>query len=169
MTDQPSDTFLLDTNVFIEAHQRYYAMDLCPGFWECLEHYCRETRLLSIDRVRDEVTEGDTLDTWVKQAPNELFASSAEEGTVQAFSKMMTWVQNNGNFRQSAKEEFARVADGWLVAYAEVHGLIVVTHEVFDPNIRKKVPIPNVCRQFGVPWLDTFSMLRSLEVRFDWR
>lgn len=82
---------------------------------------------------------------------------------------MMTWVQSHDSFRQGAKEEFARVADGWLVAYAQVHGLIVVTHEVFDPNIKKKVPIPNVCRQFDVPWLDTFSMLRSLEVRFDWR
>lgn len=144
-------------------------MDLCPGFWECLEHYCQETRLLSIDRVRDEIVEGDTLDAWVKQAPDELFASTAEEETVQIFRRMMTWVQSNGDFRQSAKEEFARVADGWLVAYAEVHGLVIVTHEVFDPNARKRVLIPNVCRQFGVQWVDTFTMLRSLEVRFNWK
>ncbi len=69
MNEGTSDTFLLDTNVFIEAYRRYYAMDLCPGFWECLEHYCQETRLLSIDRVQDEIIEGDTLDEWVKQAP----------------------------------------------------------------------------------------------------
>lgn len=144
-------------------------MDLCPGFWKCLKHYCQETRLLSIDRVRDEIIEGDTLDTWVKQAPDELFAPTAEEETVQAFRRMITWVQSNGAFRQSAKEEFARVADGWLVAYAEVHGLVIVTHEVFDPNARKRVLIPNVCRQFGVRWVDTFTMLRSLEVRFNWR
>jgi len=169
LIDQPSDTFLLDTNVFIEAYRRYYAMDLCPGFWECLEHYCQETRLLSIDRVRDEIVEGDTLDVWVKQAPDELFASTAEEETVQAFGKMMSWVQSNGDFRQSAKDEFARVADGWLVAYAEVHGLVVVIYEAFDPNARKRVLIPNVCRQFGVQCVDTFMMLRSLEVRFNWR
>lgn len=28
--------YALDTNVFIEAHRRYYALDLCPEFWECL-------------------------------------------------------------------------------------------------------------------------------------
>lgn len=164
---RPSETFVLDTNVFIEAYRRYYAMDLCPGFWKCIEHYCRETRLVSIDRVRNEISEGDELDAWVKQAPDELFASTAEDETVQAFSKMMAWVQNE-TFLQSAKEEFARVADGWLIAYAEVHGLVVVTGETFDPNRRNKVKIPNVCRQFDVPYVDTFSMLRSLEVSFGW-
>jgi len=29
--------YLLDANVYIEAHQRYYGMDLCPGFWRWLE------------------------------------------------------------------------------------------------------------------------------------
>lgn len=166
---QPSETFLLDTNVFIEAYQRYYGMDLCPGFWESLEHYCRETRLLSIDRVRNEIVEGDNLDEWVKQAGDELFASTAEEKTVEAFRETMTWVQSNGTFLQRAKDEFARGADGWLIAYAKVHGLIVVTQEVLDPDIKKRVPIPNVCRQFAVQYKDTFSMLRSLEVRFGWR
>lgn len=89
MSEQPSGAFLLDTNVFIEAYRRYYAMDLCPGFWDCLEHYCKEAQLLSIDRVRDEISEGDDLDTWVTQAPDGLFASTAEEEVVQAFGEMM--------------------------------------------------------------------------------
>ena len=28
--------YVLDANVFIEAHQRYYALDVCPGFWLAL-------------------------------------------------------------------------------------------------------------------------------------
>jgi hypothetical protein len=144
-------------------------MDLCPGFWECLEHYCQETRLHSIDRIQNEISEGDTLDEWVKRAPDELFVSTAEEETAQAFRQMMIWVQSNEHFLQGAKDEFARVADGWLVAYAQVHGLIVVTGETYEPNRKNKVKIPNVCSQFDVPWVDTFSMLRSLEVSFGWR
>lgn len=144
-------------------------MDLCPGFWACLEHYCQETRLLSIDRVRNEISEGDNLDDWVKQAPDELFVSTAEEETVEAFRETMTWVQNYATFLQRAKDEFARGADGWLIAYAKVHGLVIVTQEVFKPDIKNGVPIPNVCRQFDVPYVDTFSMLRSLEVSFGWR
>ncbi len=168
MNAQPPTMFLLDTNVFVEAHRRYYALDLCPGFWECLEHYCREPRLLSIDRVRSEIDEGDALDEWVKQAPDHLFVSTADQAVAQRYRDVMAWVQGNNQFRPEAKAEFARGADGWLIAYAGVHDHAVVTHEVFDPNVRRKVPIPNVCRQFHVLYVDTFSMLRSLEVRFGW-
>ncbi len=55
MTNGP---FVLDANVFIEAYRRYYGLDLCPGFWECLRHYGGHRRLLSIDRVRDELLVG---------------------------------------------------------------------------------------------------------------
>ena len=47
--------FLLDTNVFIEAHRRYYALDLCPGFWECLSYHARQRNLSSIDKVQAEI------------------------------------------------------------------------------------------------------------------
>jgi len=29
--NQSSQVFLLDANVFIEAHRRYYSFDICPG------------------------------------------------------------------------------------------------------------------------------------------
>ena len=42
------DTFVLDANIFIEAHRRYYGLDLCPGFWESLRHFAERGRILSI-------------------------------------------------------------------------------------------------------------------------
>ncbi len=118
---------MLDTNIFVEAHRRYYAQDLCPGFWECLTHYCREGRVLSIDRVRDELMEGpsdqdnpDKLVEWVKTTPNDLFKPSAEQSVIEAFEEMMNWVKGNAQFRPEAKTEFANVADGWVAAYAKV-------------------------------------------------
>ena len=169
---QEQPLFVLDTNVFIEAHRRYYAQDLCPGFWECLNHYCREQQLLSIDRVRNEILATSTPDMlvdWVSRAPSALFASSAEPPVIHAFTEMVNWVRGNEQFLPEARAEFARVADGWLVAYARVHNAVVVTHEVFGAEVRRKVPLPNVCREFGVDYRDTFEMLRELRVRFDWR
>ena len=78
----------------------------------------------------------------------------------------MTWVQAQDQFSDAAKADFATGADGWLVAYAKSKGLIVVTHEVLDPSIKRKVPIPNVCEAFSVNYVDTFEMLRQLGVRF---
>ena len=170
--DPEHPLYVLDADVFIGAHRRYYAQDLCPGFWECLTYYCREKRLLSIDRVRGEILATSTRDAlvdWVNRVPDALFVSSAEPAVIHAFTEMMNWVQGNEQFRPEAKTEFARVADGWVAAYARVHNAVVVTQELFSANVRRRVPLPNVCGEFGVVYRDTFGMLRELEARFDWR
>lgn len=48
----------------------------------------------------------------------------------------------------------------------KAEGLIIVTDELYDADIRKKVKIPNVCRQFAVECINTFAMLRELGIRF---
>ena len=78
----------------------------------------------------------------------------------------MSWVQAQDRFSDAAKADFAAGADGWLVTYAKAKGRIVVTHEVLNPDIIRKVPIPNVCEAFSVSYVDTFEMLRQLGVRF---
>lgn len=78
----------------------------------------------------------------------------------------MTWVQGQPQYTDAAKAEFASEPDGWLVAYAMAKERIVVTHEVLAPDARKRIPIPNVCKPFGVRSIDTFAMLRELGVRF---
>ena len=171
--------FVLDTNVFIEAHRRYYALDLCPGFWECLLHNCGESQVRSIDRVRKEMVTGsnqtedanlnpDRLSDWVKQAPADLFVSSANPSVTDTYIEMNYWVQTNQQFQPQAKEKFARVADAWVAAYAKVNNRVVVTQEVYSENVKKRVPLPNVCQQFGVKYCNTFAMLRRLDVHFDW-
>ncbi|MDE0297584.1 MAG: DUF4411 family protein [Candidatus Poribacteria bacterium] len=167
--NEPHPLFLLDADALIGAHRRYYALDLCPGFWECLIHYCGENRVRSIDRVRDEILiNSDRLSGWVKQAPTDLFVSSAEPSVTDSYVDMNHWVQTNPQFQPQAKEKFARVADGWVAAYAKVHNGVVVTQEVFSADVKKNVPLPNIFQQFGVNYCDTFEMLHTLDVRFEW-
>ncbi len=168
MTTATPPRFVLDANVFIEAHRRYYALDLCPGFWDCLAHFSRESTLVSIDRVRAEMSGADVLSDWVNQAPAEMFDSTADVQMVDLFAQIMVWVQGQTQFGEAAKAQFAAAADGWVAAYAAVHRAVVVTHEVYNPTTRRKLPLPNVCRQFGIVTCDTFVMLREREVRFGW-
>ncbi len=162
--------YVLDANVFVQAHRRHYAFDICPGFWDCLIHHHQAARLVSVDRVRDEILAGDALEAWVKNsAPKTLFASTADAVVAANFGAMVQWVQAEQQFKAEAKAEFAQVADGWLAAYAKAHpDHVVVTHEEFSPDAKKRVPLPNVCKQFGVDYIDTFAMLKELRARFHW-
>lgn len=160
-------TYVLDTNVFVEAYQRYYALDLCPGFWTSLEYHVGDGRVHSIDRVKAEIAPGDDLRVWVDQTPEGMFASTAAADVVARFADIMAWVQA-GDFMEAAKAEFATIADGWLVAYAAINAHTVVTHEVIHPDARRRVPIPNICAKFGVQYANTFDMLRDCGIQFDW-
>lgn len=160
-------TYVLDANVFIEAARRYYAFDLAPPFWESLVHHAADGRIQSIDRIKVELERGnDELMAWARGDFSDAFASTDEEGVISFYTQVMGWVYAQDQFSDAAKADFAAGADGWLVAYAMSKGHIIVTHEVLDPSIKRKVPIPNVCEAFGVSYVDTFAMLRELGVRF---
>ncbi len=42
--------YLLDTNVFIEAKNRYYSFDICPAFWGWLAAASKTKTVASIKR-----------------------------------------------------------------------------------------------------------------------
>ncbi len=169
MTNTYQRLFVLDANVFITAHRRHYGFDICPGFWECLIYFCCEHRLLSIDRVRDElVGSGDALSNWARDAPSDLFISSMEKPVSDAYREVMRWVYANDQFLPQAKDEFSRGANGRLVAYVRANDAILVTLETYSQYVRRRVPLPNVCRQFRVTYIDTFEMLRRLGASFAW-
>jgi len=159
--------FVLDANVFIEAYRHYYAFDLAPGFWESLVRFAVDGRVESIDRVKDELEKGkDELAEWASGDLCDAFVSTDDEDLAESYRAIMTWVVNQGQFSDAAKVDFAKGADGWLVAYARTHGRVVVTHEALSLDIKKKVPIPNVCRAFHVSYVNTFTMMRQLGMRW---
>lgn len=163
-----SDTpYVLDANVFIEAARRYYAFDLAPGFWQKIAHYASTGIIKSIDRVKQELERGkDDLAQWVSKGGfGAGFASTGDPAVIDSYGQVMGWVQAQPQFLAGAKANFAKGADGWLVAYAIAEAGIVVTQEVLDPNVKNRVKIPNVCEVFGVQYLDTFKMLRDLGVK----
>ena len=159
--------YVLDANVFIEAARRYYAFDLRTRFWDILNEHGENGLIESIDRVKSELDkEADELARWANGSFSHAFRSTDEENVIESYGKVMTWVQGQSQYTDAAKAEFANEPDGWLVAYAMAKERIVVTHEVFAPDARKRVPIPNVCKPFHVRPVDTFTMLRELGVQF---
>ena len=164
-----SARYLLDANIFIAAWRDYYPIDVHRGFWECLHHFEQEQRLLSIDRVRDEINGPPDLVNWLRQNWRGAFASTNSNEVATVFSEMQNWVQSSPLFLPAAKHEFAQVADGWLAAFAKANSTILVTNEVYNDQTRRKVPLPNLCREFDVEYCNTVEMLRGLGVTFDLR
>lgn len=161
--------FVLDTNILIEAKNRYYGMDLCPGFWKCLLHFHQIGRIISIDRVLKEIrANDDELTEWANEAPFTLFSTTGTQAIGNVYRELMDWVWTHEQYVMRAKADFARAADGWVAAYAKVEGAVVVTHEAFHADAKRRVPLPNLCARFQIDYLDTFDMLRELGVSFEW-
>jgi hypothetical protein len=163
-----SKRYLLDANPFIEAKNRHYGFDICPGFWSSLVAQHDAKRVFSIDRIADELQEqDDEIKEWIVDlVPDTFFKKTEDQAVIDKFQEMVQWVYAQPQFTDAAKTEFARVADGWVMAYAAVNRLTVVTHEQYLPEAKRKVPIPNVCLEFDIKYVDTFEMLRDLGEKF---
>ena len=158
--------FLIDTNSIVEAKDFFYAFDLCPGFWDALSRHHELGEVYSIDKVKRELIDGnDILVRWAKAMPKDFFLPTATADVATQYAAIVQWVQENYN-RQDAVSSFAAKADGWLIAYAKVHGFKIVSEEKLNLGMKKRVANPNVCHQFGVPYCNVFEMLRELNVRF---
>jgi hypothetical protein len=158
--------YLLDANVYIEAKNRYYRMTVCPGFWDWMDLQFASGQVSSIRMVYDELSKNDdALSEWVKNRQH-YFAEADDEKTQEVFTEIVQFVMEHSEYSEPYRSNFLAVADPWLIAKAKTMGATVVTHEVLVPSGSKKVKIPNICREFGVDFCNTFDLLESGAAQF---
>lgn len=160
--------YLLDANTLIEAKNRYYRMAVCPAYWTWIQRSHGAGMVSSIDLVGDELMRGnDELAAWSKDQ-TALFMPVSDDGTQQAFAVIAAHVaEQAGQMKPGALDEFLSGADPWLIAKAmALQDAVVVTHEQFNLEMRRKFSIPNICHHFGVQWIDTFELLSRTDARF---
>ncbi len=158
-------TYLIDSDVFIQAKNRHYPFDVCPGFWEWLDSAHAQQRVFSVARVRDELLGGqDELAEWARE--RQPFFLEPDERVVECMGEVSTWVElTTPAYTTAAIAQFLNAADYYLVAHARAKGFTVVTAEVAADTV-KKVKIPNACSGLGVPYTTVFDMLRAEGARF---
>lgn len=160
--------YLLDANTLIEAKNRYYRMAVCPAYWSWIQRSQGAGVVASIDLVAEELKRGnDELATWAK-GQTDLFLPVSDDDTQQSFGAVAQQVAAEAaGMKAGALDEFLAGADPWLIAKAmALKDAVVVTHEQFNLQMRRKFSIPNVCHHFGVPWIDTFELLSRTDARF---
>ena len=93
--------FLLDSNVFIEAKQRYYPFDVCPAFWDWLIAAHEAEVVFSIGKVYDEIVgSGDELSDWAKDRGPSFFLRP-DPDVLESLTDLSAWA-SGGDFDAAA-------------------------------------------------------------------
>jgi hypothetical protein len=157
-------SYLLDSDVFIQAKNLHYGLDFCPAFWDWLISENAKGLVFSTEKVGDEIQAGaDELATWAAGRGDGFFLKP-DSAILPALAQVSSWASGQ-NYESAAVSTFLQVADFYLVAHALAHGHTVVTHEVAAAST-KKIKIPNACIGVGVKCVSPYEMLRVEKARF---
>jgi len=157
-------SYLLDSDVFIQAKNLHYGLDFCPAFWDWLIAANDKKLVFSTEKVGDEIQAGaDELATWAA-GRGDAFFLKPDSAILPALAAVSSWASSQ-NYEPAAVSTFLQVADFYLVAHALAHGHTVVTHEVAAAST-KKIKIPNACIGVGVKCITPYEMLRVEKARF---
>lgn len=162
--------YILDANVLIDASRDYYPIERVPEFWEWLAHVGENSHVKIPLEVYEEVKDGnDELATWAKDDKIVAALLFGEEVDVPLVSR----VTDEGYAPDLTDDEVEKIGrDPFLIAYAvaAVGERCIVTTEVSKPRKqRANRHIPDVCNDFGVPWCDTFALVRALNFTTAWK
>ena len=158
--------YIIDSNILISSSRRFYPFDIMPGFWrQFLEKI--DIKVVLIDKVKEEIfSENDQLSDWLRENQACFIQKNMSDiEVINAYSRIIQNVADNPRYSEAAKEEFARVADSWICAHALAHKYVVVTEETYDPNSKKRVKIPNICKDYEIEYIDMIRFFREIEVK----
>lgn len=163
--------YVLDTNVFIQAHRSNYPLDVATSFWNTIKQLAADGHIISIDKVKDEMDRNeDELTAWVDaNLPEEFFKNTNDQSIVDEYGLMAPWAESRSDhYQRGAIDEFLAFerADAWLVAYCKSTGDTLITQEVSNPRQKNKIPIPEPCNYYGIRYLNMIEMFRELGETF---
>lgn len=103
--------YLIDTNIFIESAYRFYAFDICPGFWDFLEKVSNLGYVKSIINVYGEIREAkQELMDFKEKLKIKGFFLPIENITDKTYTKVATAIQEM-RYRQEVIRHFSSGAD----------------------------------------------------------
>lgn len=150
--------YLLDTNIFIDAYDRYYRNDYFPTFWEKFAVILNDHVVIP-KVVKEEITKSDWFHEWLDD--NFQDAILNHRNYAEQWQTILDFIQSSNLYKPVALSEQVRgwandsIADPWIVAIAKEEGLIVVSDEVKVANLGhgnlvKRATIPDICDRQGV-------------------
>src|SRR5688500_18694550 len=110
--------YLVDTDIFIAAKNLHYGMDFCPAFWEWLIESNIAGKLVGIEAIYDDITDGnDDLAVWAT-GRNPGFFVSPVESDLAALGRVTQWINDHQTYTPAAKQTFLGCSDYFVVSQA---------------------------------------------------
>ncbi|MCR6547000.1 DUF4411 family protein [Dehalobacterium formicoaceticum] len=158
--------YFIDANILITAHRSYYPFDIAPGFWDQFIEKA-SSKVIFIEKVSDEILRGeDQLSDWYQEnSANFILMKIPDTNVINSYSRIINSINSNIQYKQSAKDEFATLADSWLCAYGLAYKHPVLTLEKYQANSKKRILIPNICREFKIECIDLFQFMRETKFK----
>lgn len=152
-----SERFAIDACALIDASKAYNLKKKSfANIWKKVDDLIAEGRLLSSSEVFEELKDPDLLD-WAKQR-REIFLplnEAIQTKTREILSKYPTLIKIRGKNGNSG-------ADPFLIATALVNDCSIVTNEKIGDENSGDWKIPNVCRQYGIEYMNLGGFLDEM-------
>ena len=121
-----SKKYCLDTNVLIQAWQKYYSPKFCPDYWSVLNDLGTDGIIFLPQMVFEEITRtDDELATWLKRS--DIPEYKIDEHVTECLKKIYANNPVHKNLVDNTKQR--SLADPWVIAHALKEGAILVTKE----------------------------------------
>jgi len=140
--NQTEPTYCLDSNVLIQAWQKYYSPKYCPSYWDVLNELGSENRIFIPSMVYDEIVKtDDDLSEWLRAS--DIKVNRITSDITQILTSIYAADPNHKHLVDSKKGR--SLADPWVIAHAIKENAIVVTKEEKITALNStKIKIPNV-------------------------
>lgn len=164
MFEDEKVVYCIDANILIQAWQKYYSPEICPSYWEVLNDLGKKGIIFIPELVYEEIENGeDNLFIWLK---NSDIPIKKIDGEVTNHLKQIYSSNPNHKYLVSSNGIHSK-ADPWVIAHAMKENAIVVTKETKDHFKKQtKIKIPHVCDNMDVKWIDDFTFIRDLNIKF---
>ena len=163
----PPPPYWLDANVFIEANNGFFNLDLAPSFWSWLDEQLKAGVLCTSSLVYGEILgKDDGLAKWAKVRKGYAYSPEPDGDVQKVYREIAEYVEEKYQSTSPAKVgDFLAKADCWIIAHAKAKGGTVVTRESKVDKTSQTPKVPNVCEKFDVPFIETKELLKLLKFK----
>jgi predicted nucleic acid-binding protein len=165
--------YLLDTNVFIESSRKYPINGSNSGLWDWLLVNYNSVMINSLIKVCAEIKKyDDDISLWVSNIHKNLFLP-IDRVTRKKINLAFTdklfkiWYNNaaKSKYSEACIVKFTQSVDFYIIFYAYVHNIILVTLEKSSPST-VKIKIPDICNFIGAQCIDPNQMFINENVNY---